>query len=131
MKVTLDTESKGRRGVRSLCLAGILVACLGCMLPAFSQVPLTRLQGSVYYKGKSAPYPASYVRLTLTTEYEKRTGRTNSVKEVYTGRDGWYYFTVPSGVYILEVWGSNKKLVSSYKIKAIGQSTTIKMIILP
>lgn len=111
----------------------ILCVCLGGAPSAFpqQQQEFTRLQGKVYYKGTSEPYPAAYVRVTVTTERDKRVGRTNSMKEVYTGRDGWFYFTVTPGYYVLEVWSSSRRPVASYKVRAAGPSITLKTIVLP
>lgn len=132
MKVAPGPNVALRRCVKSLGAAVLLLACLGGAPPASPQSQTTKLQGRVYYKGKSEPYPASYVRVTVTSEADKNSGRTTSTKAVYTGRDGWFYFTVPAGTYILEIWGSDsKKPLTSYRVRAAGPTTTIKMIVLP
>lgn len=60
---------------------------------------------------KKLTIPASYVAVTLSVP---KTGE-RSVP-VYTDANGMYYIDIPPGDYILEIWGSEKKVIGSYKI---------------
>lgn len=131
MKVASGAQGKRKRSVRSLRAAAVLIFCLGGMLTAFPQKDrqVTKLQGRVYYQEKSETYPAAYVRLTLTREFERRAGKMDSAMTVYTGRDGWFYFTVVPGNYVLDVLGPDKKPVRSYRVVASGESTMLKIML--
>ncbi len=71
--------------------------------------------------------PAAGVKVTV---YNSTVGRSSAYS---TGPDGMYYFTVPAGVYKLEVWLSTAPSAQplAYQIKIVEPHTDIPTIVLP
>ena len=75
----------------------LLVILLTISSPAYSQV----VRGMLFRLGPYGPYPAVNVLLTL---FSPSMGKRSAPS--YTGGDGMYYFyNVPQGQYVLEIWG--------------------------
>ncbi len=82
----------------------------------------TKVRGKVVRIVKSKSYPAAYVRVTVAPHEAK--DRRNSV---YTGSDGFFYFLVKKGNYILEVWNSQNKLIASYNVVANNPNVDLEI----
>ncbi len=84
------------------------------------------VRGRLDREGSSGPYPAAYVKVTL---YAPDIGRSSPV---YTGSDGMYYFyNVPPGDYILEIWRNRAKTIT-YSIQILNEPyTDIPSILIP
>lgn len=81
-----------------------------------------RVRGLVRRQGQ----PAAYVLVTLAPEAEP-----NRRTEVYTGSDGMYYFYVPRGTFILEVWQSKNRSVGKFRLNVDKEKVDVAVIDLP
>lgn len=85
-----------------------------------------RVRGLIQHKGEARNFPAAYVRVTIAPKItpDRRSA-------TYTDGDGMYYFTVPMGGYILEVWKTDNKADEKYLIQVDKEKVDIAPIVLP
>lgn len=91
--------------------------------PKIEQIVLVR--GKIERQGKPN-YPAAYVTVELSRRFDKSRGLLG-----YTGPDGFYYFRVAPGSYVLKVKISDKES-KSYLIEVKAQKTVeVGLIVIP
>ncbi len=94
--------------------------------PIAAQSKTSLVRGRIDRKGQSRTYPAAYVRVTLAPEASKER-RTSA----YTGNDGMFYFRVPQGNYILEIWTSGNTATMKYRIQVKKEFFDLAPIVIP
>ena len=107
---------------RELIIKPVFVLILAALLSGSALGQNARVRGLVRCQGQ----PAAYVLVTLTPEAapDRRT-------EVYTGSDGMYYFYVPRGTFILEVWQSKNRSVGKFRLNVDKDKVYVAIIDLP
>jgi hypothetical protein len=118
MKVPMEISCRSRlsNSVAITILALIISAVFVGEVYAQRVTSTATVRGKIQRQQQSRTYPASYVRVTLTPRSNK-SGRSLS----FTGNDGMYYFRdLQSGTYLLEVWASPNKRITSRDVVVPG-----------
>jgi len=89
----------------------LLLFSVVTLLAVATSVSAQTVRGRLNRQGPAGLSPAPYVKVTL---YAPNIGRSSPI---YTGIDGMYYFyNVPPGDYILEIWGYGDRPIT-YSIR--------------
>ncbi len=82
------------------------------------------VRGMIQFRGTGAPYAAPHVKVTLAP-----VGSGPRPAAAYSGTDGMYYFSVPAGTYLLQIWQRDKP-ARTFKIPVNQKFVNLAVILL-
>lgn len=82
------------------------------------------VRGMIQFRGSSAPYAAPHIKVTLAP-----VGSGPRPATAYSGTDGMYYFSVPAGTYLLQIWQRDKP-VRTFRIPVNQKFVNLAVILL-